>query len=153
MKECDAISNMLLKSENRETGKVMGRLQRALRGGLQALMFFFTIAQSAAPLLHAHFSDGSAGVSGVHIHFGMSVTGNHAFSSELRDLEARILSAPDAYFRDEVLRVLETPALVEALISIRSTPQASARAGFASIPTRAPQPFPKPLPLAPPASA
>jgi hypothetical protein len=124
-----------------------------MRRGLQALVLFFTIAQIAAPLLHAHFSDGSQGVSGVHIHVGTSATrvaDRHGAASEIRDFEARILSAPEGFFRDEPLCVLDLPAVGGSECSIPSQEGAHPAVQFVPVLATAAQPFPKPLPLAPP---
>ena len=132
------------------------RLQGVLRRGLQALVLFFALAQTAAPLLHAHFTDDSADGSGIHIHLGMSVplsAGDHVQTSEIHDFEARILTAPEAYFKDELLHVLDRSAVVGADRSTRDTGRVEGPARFVAVPTAAAQPFPKPLPLAPPASA
>jgi hypothetical protein len=126
-----------------------------LRQCLQALVLFLAIAQAVAPLLHAHFADGSAGPSGVHIHFGLSVplaAGGHAVPIEVRDFEARIVSTPYAYLRDEALRVLDLPALGAAAVSACSE-QTLAAGRFVCVPATVIPFFPKPLPLAPPASA
>ena len=146
---------MSVRSEHRETRVAAARLQRVLRRGLQTLLLFFALAQTAAPLLHAHFSDGGAGDSGVHIHLGMSMplpAGDHAPTSDIRDFEARILTAPDAYFKDEPLHVLDLPAVGGAYFSTCDEGRADAPARFVSVPTTAAHRFPKPLPLAPPAS-
>lgn len=140
---------------DREAGMSAARLQMFLRRGLQALALFFAIAQTAAPLLHAHFADGGAGDSGVHIHLGMTLPlpGDHIRTSEIRDFEARILTAPDSYFKDEPLHVLDLPAVGSTDVSARDEGRTEARACFVAVPTTAAQLFPKPLPLAPPASA
>lgn len=126
------------------------QLQRCL----QALVLFFAIAQTVAPLLHAHFADGSGGPSGVHIHFGASVplAAPHPAISEIRDLEARIVATPAAHVRDETLRLFDLPA-IDATVIVCCAGQTKAAARFVVAPTTAAQPFPKPLPLAPPASA
>lgn len=120
------------------------------------LVLFFAIAQSAAPLMHAHFAGGGARDSGVHIHLGTSLppaSGDHGIANEIRDFEARILSAPDEYFKDEALRVLDLPAIGGANASNRHAQPMAPLARFVCVPTTAPQLFPKPLPLAPPVSA
>lgn len=119
------------------------------------LVLFFAIAQSAAPLMHAHFAGGGARDSGVHIHLGTSLppaSGDHGIANEIRDFEARILSAPDEYFKDEALRVLDLPA-IGANASNRHAQPMAPLARYVCVPTTAPQLFPKPLPLAPPVSA
>jgi hypothetical protein len=126
-----------------------------LRQSLQALVLFLAVAQAVAPLLHAHFADGSEGPSGVHIHLGLSVpfaVGGHAITAEVRDFEARIVSTPEAYLRDEGLRVLDLPALGTAALSMYSE-QALTAGCFVCVPATVTPLFPKPLPLAPPASA
>jgi hypothetical protein len=141
---------------DREASMTAMRLRGVLCRGLQALALFFAIAQTAAPLLHAHFSDGGAGDSGVHIHLGMTLPppgGDHIRTREIRDFEARILTAPDEYFKDEPLHVLDLPAVGSADFSTRDAGRPEASARFVSVPRTAAQPFPKPLPLAPPASA
>jgi hypothetical protein len=122
---------------------------------MQALVLFFAIAQAAAPLLHTHFSDGGAGDSGFHIHLGMSVplpAGDYAPASAIRDFDSRILTAPDAYFKDEPLHLFDLSAVGSPDSSTRDERRTDTPTRFVSAPTTA-QPFPKPLPLAPPASA
>lgn len=146
---------MRMRSENHASRMVAERLQ-ILRRGVQALVLFFALAQSVAPLLHAHFSDGSSGDHGVHIHLPVAVpgtAGDHGIASEIHDFEARILSTPDGHVRDEVLRVLDLPAIGATHVSQRDSERRIAPPRFACMPATAAQPFPKPLPLAPPAPA
>ncbi|HQR52151.1 MAG TPA: hypothetical protein PLZ79_02695 [Burkholderiales bacterium] len=126
-----------------------------VKRGLQALVLLFAIAQTVAPLLHAHFADGSAGPSGVHIHLGLSVpfaANHHTVTTEIRDFEARVVSTPDAHVGDDVLRLLDLPAIDGAVVASCSGRTTEAERFVCVQPTAA-QPFPKPLPLAPPASA
>jgi hypothetical protein len=142
--------------EIRETGMSTARLRYGLRRALQALLLFFAVAQAAAPLLHTHFADGSAGDSGVHIHLGMSVpvaADRHPPTREIRDFEARILTAPDAHFKDEPFHLLDLPTVRGICFSTCDEPRADVPARFVAVPASAAHPFPKPLPLAPPASA
>ncbi len=114
-----------------------------LRRSLQALVLFFAIAQTVAPLLHAHFSGGSAGPSGVHIHLGVSIpaASHHAGAREIRDFEARIVSTPDAYLRDEeALRLLDLPAIADTA-SPTCTVRTSQAERFVCVPTTAAQPL------------
>jgi hypothetical protein len=127
-----------------------------LHRGVQTLVLLFAVTQMATPLLHVHFGDGSAGPAGVHLHM---VNGDHirpddrAARSEIHDREARSISAPVEYFRDEPLRLLDLPAAAGAA-SIAWDPQRYSHAAhFIPVPATAAQPFPKPPPLAPPASA
>lgn len=145
---------MLARSEYHVPRMTAERLRCMLRSGMQAVVLFFALAQSVAPLLHAHFSDSSGGDSGVHIHLAVAVpatSGDHGRASEIRDFEARILAAPDEYFRDEVLRVLDLPTIGTAHVSHRDPERRNSPPRFACVPATAAQPFPKPLPLAPPA--
>jgi hypothetical protein len=147
---------MLVRPENHASRMVTERLQRILRRGTQALVLLFALAQTIAPLLHAHFSDGSGGDSGVHIHLAVSIpatSDDHGSASEIRDFEARILSVPDEYFRDEALRVLDLPPIGGTHVSHRDAERRIDRLRFACVPATAAQPFLKPLPLAPPAPA
>jgi hypothetical protein len=140
----------------RETGMSTARLRYGFRRTLQALALLFAVAQAAGPLLHMHFADGTAGDSGVHIHLGMSVppaADPHPPTREIRDFEARILTAPDAYFKDEPFDVLDLPVIGDICFSTRDEPRADVPARFVAVLSSAPHPFPKPLPLAPPASA
>jgi hypothetical protein len=135
---------------------IAARLHGLVRGGLQALLLVFAIAQTVSPLLHAHFSDEIEGSSGVHIHFGVSSPAPwlEAFAtSEMRDFDARILSAPAAHVRDEPIRLFDLPAVVGPQYLASKAASGGAVARFVPVPTTAAQPFPKPLPLAPPASA
>jgi hypothetical protein len=138
-----------------QSGSRAARWQDVLRRGVQALVLFFAVAQTATPLLHAHFSDDRAGGdAGIHIHLGVPLPADdHALTSDIRDFAARILSVPDAHVRDEALRVLDLPAFgVPAFPPPQSRPT-EAVPRFVCVPSAAPQPFPKPLPLAPPAPA
>jgi hypothetical protein len=126
-----------------------------LRRALQTLVLFFAVTQMAAPLLHAHYGEGSVGAAGLHLHLE-SVEHSHgnwaSAGSEVHDREARTLSAPVEHFRDESLRLLDLPATPGAS-RLRLYPQRLvAKVVFIPITATAAQPFPKPLPLAPPAS-
>jgi hypothetical protein len=123
---------------------------------LQTVVLFFALAQTAAPLLHAHFSDDSTGGSGIHIHLGVSmpsIASDPARTRDIRDFAARILTAPVAHFKDEPLDVFDLPLVGGTDFSTRDEGWPDAPARFVSVPGSTAQPFPKPLPLAPPASA
>jgi len=133
---------------------IENRFSALLHRGLQALVMLFALTQMASPLLHAHYAEGGEGATGLHLHM---VNVNHlrredgAARSEIRDPEARAVSAPVEYFRDESLRLLDLPFAPGSPLSSLDRERFVASAVFTPVPATAAQPFPKPLPHAPPA--
>ena len=133
---------------------IRDRPSQFVRRVLQTLLLFFAVAQMAAPLLHAHYADGSAGAAGVHLHL-VSVdhlrTGEAGSANEIHDREARTVSAPVEYFRDESLRLLDLPFAMGSPLPRIEPLRLTAPTHFIPVPATVAKRFPKPLPLAPPA--